>query len=170
MDLTRRNYLAAAGGSLLAASALALPAEADEGNHGDADGLYGHGMVWNRDLPGVLGEIRLSFDLNLDLKASTGLGTANDPAFPDWGIHYAIDSVVQDKRPKGEVRFTMKGVVTAANNPANIGIPVAIIAETVGETTAIAIKIGDNAFGGAGKITRPIDLVLIIIVILIDSF
>src|SRR5439155_5533146 len=100
MDMTRRNYLAAAGGSLLAASALALPAEADEGKK-DGDTLYGHGMVWNRDLPGVLGDLRLSFDLRLNLETGKGFGTSGDPVHPDWNTHFAIESVKREKRPGG---------------------------------------------------------------------
>ena len=61
MEVTRRNYLAATGGALLAASALASPAEAIDDKN--ADVLYGHGMVWNRALPGVAGDLKLSFDL-----------------------------------------------------------------------------------------------------------
>src|SRR6266550_3813463 len=108
MDMTRRNYLAAAGGSLLAASALALPAEADEGKNG-GDTLYGHGMVWNRNLPGVLGDLRLSFDLRVNLETGKGFGTAEDPVHPDSNIHFSIDSLNKEKRPKGESRFTLGG-------------------------------------------------------------
>src|SRR2546423_7456637 len=91
-EVSRRNYLAVAatGAAALAASALKLPAEADEGKNG-GDTLYGHGMVWNRSLPGALGELRLSFDLNLDLIAGTGQGTAEDPVHPESGIHFAIN-------------------------------------------------------------------------------
>src|SRR2546421_193325 len=111
MDMTRRNYLAAAGGSLLAASALALPAEAEDEKH-DGDGkhggdtLYGHGMVWNRDLSGVLGDLRLSFDLRVNLETGKGFGTSGDPVHPDWNTHFAIESVKREKRPGGEVRYT----------------------------------------------------------------
>jgi hypothetical protein len=153
MEVTRRNYLAATGAGAVALAATALPgvAHADEGK-GDADTLYGHGMVWNRELPGVAGELRLSFDLRLDLTAGTGQGTAEDPVYPDWGIHFAVNSVEREKRPGGEVRFTLRGEVTRANNPANFGLPVRILAETAGDTTAIAIALGSQAFGGAGLI------------------
>jgi hypothetical protein len=160
MEINRRNVLAA-GGSLLAASALsALSADADEGKQ-DGDTLYGHGMVWNRELAGILGELKLSFDMRVNLEKGTGFGTAEDPVHPDYNIHFSIDSVSSEKRPKGEMRFTMKGAVTAANNPENVGLPVAILAETVGDTTAIAIKIGENAFGGAGLVVLAIIAILI---------
>ena len=54
MEISRRNAVMA-GGALLA-SAIALPATADEGKNG-GDTLYGHGMVWNRDLPGAAGDM-----------------------------------------------------------------------------------------------------------------
>ena len=51
--------------------------------------------------------------------------------------------------------------VTSAINPANVGLPIKIIAQTRGETTAIAIAIGDLAFGGAGLVVIAIIAVLI---------
>src|SRR2546421_3039860 len=107
-EVSRRNYLAGAatGAAMLTASALALPAGADEGK-GDGDTMYGHGMVWNRDLGGILGDLRLSFDLRVNLETGQGFGTAEDPVHPDWNSHFAISSIRQEKRPKGEKRFTM---------------------------------------------------------------
>ncbi len=32
--------------------------------------MYGHGLVWNRDLPGVAGDLKLAFDLGGSLVAS----------------------------------------------------------------------------------------------------
>src|SRR4051794_14336615 len=131
MKVTRRECLTAAGGALLAASVLPTLADNDHGHDkSDADILYGHGMVWNRDLPGVAGDVKLSFDLRVNLETGTGFGTADDPIHPDWNIHFAINSVQQQKVKGGETRYTMTGVVTRANNPANVGLPVKILAET----------------------------------------
>ena len=160
MEVSRRNYLAATGGALLAASTLAAPAGADEGKN-EGDTMYGHGQVWNRDLPGVAGDLKLSFDLRVNLETGKGFGTAEDPVHPDWNIHFAIDSLEKEKRPGGESRFTMKGAVTRANNPDNVGLPVRILAETVGDTTAVAIRLGDLAFGGAGLVVIAIIGILI---------
>jgi hypothetical protein len=160
MDISRRNALAATAGSILAAGALATAAEADEGKN-PGDTLYGHGMVWNRELPGILGDLKLSFDLRVNLETGVGFGTAEDPVHPEWNSHFSIRSVKQEKRPKGETRYTMFGEVTRSNNPANIGLPVAIIAETIGDTTAIAIRIGEYAFGGAGLVVIAIIAILI---------
>jgi len=164
MKVTRRNYLAKTGGALLAASVLPALADHDH-DDGDADVLYGHGMVWNRDLPGVAGDLKLGFDLRVNLETGAGFGTANDPVHPDWNIHFAINSTEQTKVRKGETRYTMTGVVTNANNPNNVGLPVRILAETRGDTTAIAIALGDLAFGGAGLVVIAIIAVLIALLV-----
>jgi hypothetical protein len=161
MDINRREYLATIGGGALLA-ATGLPALANEGHDKhDGDTLYGHGMVWNRDLPGEAGELRLSFDLRVNLETGTGFGSANDPVFPDWNMHFAIDSTEHEKRPRGESRYTMSGVVTRAANPENEGLDVRIVAETRGDTTAIGIGIGEMAFGGAGLVVIAIIAILI---------
>jgi hypothetical protein len=118
-------------------------------------------MVWNRDLPGVLGELRLSFDLRINLLTGAGFGTADDPVHPDWNMHFAINTTKQEKLRSRETRYTLTGVVTKANNPDNVGLPVRILAETRGDTTAIAIAIGELAFGGAGLVVIAIIAVLI---------
>jgi hypothetical protein len=145
-------------------AATGLPALADNGrghDKDDADVLYGHGMVWNRDLPGVAGDLKLSFDLRVNMETGAGFGTAEDPIHPDWNIHFAINSVRQQKVQGGESQFTMIGAVTRANNPANVGLPVRILAQTRGDTTAIAIALGDMAFAGAGLVVIAIIAILI---------
>jgi len=162
MKVTRRECLTAAGGALLAASALPSLADNDHDRRkDDSDVLYGHGMVWNRDLPGVAGDLKLSFDLRVNLETGTGFGTADDPIHPDWNLHFAINSTQRERVRGGETRYTMTGVVTRANDPSNVGLPVKILAETRGNTTAIAIAIGELAFAGAGLVVIAIIAVLI---------
>ena len=97
MKTTRRNHLATMGGALLAASSLA-PAEAGAGpKDQDAEVLYGHGQVWNRALAGILGELKLAFDLRVNLETGAGFGAAGDPVFPEWNVHFAINSTQQEK-------------------------------------------------------------------------
>jgi hypothetical protein len=164
MKVTRRNHLAAMGSALLAAAA--LPAEAqDHQDDGDAEVLYGHGLVWNRDLPGLPGELKLAFDLRVNLETGAGFGTAHDPVYPDSNVHFAIESAERTRLRSGESQFMMKGVVTQANNPASVGLPVRILAQTRGDTTAIAIAIGDLAFGGAGLVVIAIIAVLIALLV-----
>ena len=166
MNVTRREYLTAAGSALLAASALPALADNDHGrDEDDADVLYGHGMVWNRDLPGVAGDLKMSFDLRVNLETGAGFGTAADPIHPDWNIHFAINSTQQQKLRRGDKRYTMIGVVTRANNPANVGLPVRILAETRGDTTAIAIALGEMAFAGAGLVVIAIIAILIALLV-----
>jgi hypothetical protein len=52
MNISRRDWFATTGGALLAASALPALADKDRGKGKNADVLYGHGMVWNRELEG----------------------------------------------------------------------------------------------------------------------
>jgi hypothetical protein len=161
MNVTRRDCLAATGSALLAASALAAPAEASNPNSKLGDTLYGHGLVWNRDLPGVAGDLKLSFDLRVNLETGVGFGTAHDPLHPDWGLHYDIHTIESQRRPRGETRYTMTGVVTEAVDQSKVGLPVVIMAETSGDTTAVAIKLGDLAFGGAGLVVIAVIAILI---------
>ena len=60
----------------------------------------------------------------------------------------------------------MNGVVTNASNPENVHKSVVILAETVGDTTAVAIRMDDLAFGGAGFIIAHEMLFLFTILIL----
>jgi hypothetical protein len=163
MKITRRNHLAAMGTALLAASPLPAVGEAqgDRRDADDAEVLYGHGQVWNRDLPGLASEVRLSFDLRVNLETGTGFGTAHDPVYPDWNIHFSIDSAVRTRLRKGESQFMMRGVVTRANGAFSVGQPVRILAQTSGDTTALAIAIGDLAFAGAGLVVIAIIAILI---------
>jgi hypothetical protein len=164
LKINRRNYLAAAG-ALLAGSALPALADHDQdrdrGGRDKEDVLYGHGLVWNRDLPGVDGDLKLAFDLRVNLETGAGFGTANDPIHPDANVHFSIDSTERKRLRGGETRYSMNGVVTRANNPASVGLPVRILAETRGPTTAIAIAIGNKAFAGAGLVVIAIIAILI---------
>ena len=162
MKITRRDHLATMGGALLAASPLSTAANGlDRPDDDDSEVLYGHGQVWNRDLPGVAGELKLAFDLRVNLDTGAGFGTAHDPVHPDWNVHFAIESAERTRLRRGETQFMMKGVVTHATNPASVGLPVRILAQTRGDTTAIAIAIGELAFAGAGLVVIAIIAVLI---------
>ena len=116
-------------------------------------------------LPGVAGELKLSFDLRVNLETGAGFGTAQDPVFPDWNVHFAIESAQRTRLRRGESQFMMSGVVTQANNPAMLGLPVRILAQTRGDTTAIAIAIGDLVFAGAGLVVIAIIAILIALLV-----
>jgi hypothetical protein len=162
MKITRRDHLAVMGSALLGAGPLPAGSNAqDRRDDGDAEVLYGHGQVWNRALPGAASELKLSFDLRVNLETGLGFGTAQDPVHPDWNVHFSIDSAEQTRLRGGESQYAFTGVVTHASGGFSVGEPVRILAQTRGDTTAIAIAIGDLAFAGAGLVVIAIIAVLI---------
>jgi hypothetical protein len=157
----RRHLLAATGATLAAAAGAHVPAHAGtRAADPDGDTLYGHGMVWNRELPGLAGRLNLAFDLRVNLKTGTGSGSAGDPAYPREGFHFSIESAKRE-RLRGEDRFVLAGTITDALDPAYIGVPVRIAAQTQGDTTAIVIRVGDAVYTGAGLVVIAIIAILI---------
>ena len=61
----------------------------------------------------------------------------------------------------GDSLHALQGVVTQANGGFAVGQPVRILAQTRGDTTAIALAIGDLAFAGAGLVVIAIIAVII---------
>ena len=80
----------------------------------------------------VAGEVKLAFELWVDLETGLGLGLAQDPLHPEWEFYFTIASVEQQRIPKGLIAYKMRGIVTRANAPTNVGIRVRIYAETDG--------------------------------------
>ncbi len=163
-EINRRNCLGATGAALLgvtglsALSKMALAASPAESE--DDEILYGHGMVWNRQLPGVAGALNLSFDMRVNL--DTGLGAAvltTGPSRMELSLCHRLDR--NQASTRGEHQFIMRGAVIDANDPTLVGLPVRIIAETRRGTTAIAIAVGDLAFAGAGLVVIAIIAILI---------
>jgi len=151
--VSRRSYLKRTGGALVAASALSAPAET-AGSGGEV--MYGHGLVWNRDLPGVAGQLQLTFDLRANLETGIGFGTASDALHPEANIHFDITAA-----EKHGNMHTLRGKVIRANDPNSVGLPVRILAEKRGDATAVAIGVGNVAFAGAGLVVIAIIAVLI---------
>lgn len=147
----RRQLLVTTGATLAAAAS----GTANAGGANNADTLYGHGMVWNRDLPGLAGRLNLAFDLRVNLLTGSGAGSAGDPAHPDQGFQFAIEHTRRE-RVRNEERFFLEGRVTDARQPALIGATVRIAAQTQGDTTAIVIRVGDAVYTGAGLVVIAI--------------
>ena len=154
---SRRRVLAATGAALAAAASTPLAAQ---GQRQVADTLYGHGMVWNRDLPGLAGMLNLAFDLRVNLATGTGGGSASDAVYADENFHFAITGTVRE-RVRDEDRFVLTGYVTEAVNPAYVGLPIRIAAQTQGDTTAVVISVGDRSYLGAGLVVFAIIAILI---------
>ena len=159
IDLSdRRNFLKA-GGAALAAASLSSVAKGEAGKGGSEDDpgkiLYAHGMVWNRDLPGVLGELLLKFDVTARI-GGTGLGTFGDDVHPEFNSHFNIDSAVRH----GD-SYTFKGEIISSRDPSMVGTPVKIVADVDGLKTEVKITIGSNTFLGAGLVVIAIIAILI---------
>mgnify|MGYP001256774702 CR=1 FL=1 len=155
-----RRQLLATTGAAIAATAAAPAGTTHARAAADADTLYGHGMVWNRDLPGLAGRLNLAFDLRVNLRTGTGAGSAGDPAHPGAGFQFSIEHVRRE-RVRSEDRFFLEGGVTDAVDPGLIGAPVRIAAQTQGDTPAIVVRVGDAVYTGAGLVVTAVIGVLI---------
>jgi hypothetical protein len=156
---SRRDLLKGAGGALLAASAVSASAQVAEAAAGQEhqQEAYGHGMVWNTALPGVAGELLLSFDIRANLTTGKGFGTCSDSVHPQANLQFSIAATAKHGN-----KFTMQGTVIRANDPAHVGQPVQIAGELQGTATTVTITIGGLAFHGSGLL-----VVIAIIAILI---
>jgi len=149
----RRKFLKAGGAALVAASAPTVAMAHDEVERD----VYLHGMAWNRDLPGLFGELLLTFDIKVQV-GRTGFGTFSDAVHPEVNSHFSITSMI-----KHGDRYTMVGNIIASRDPSSVGVPVKIVAETDGEKTTATITMGNYTFKGAGLL-----VVIAIIAILIN--
>ena len=131
----------AAGAALAAAPALLEQAQAQQPGE---EIIYSHGMVWNTELPGVAGELLITFDLRAVI-GGTGLGTLADSVHPAINSHVAFNSATR----QGNV-YTLHGTVIRSNDAGNIGAAVRVIAEVFGDATNAQIEVGDLTFNGAG--------------------
>ena len=148
----RRNFMKTTSAALVAAS---VPAAAAATPDDTQKVFYAHGMAWNPELPGTLAGLRLTFDLAIRL-GGTGLGTFADDVNPEFNAHFKINSTAK----QGNV-YTFAGEVTAARDPALVGLPVTIVAEVEGSTTGVTITLGAYTFKGAGLVVIAIIAVLI---------
>jgi len=148
----RRNFLKTTSAALVAAS---LPSIAAATPNDTQQVFYAHGMAWNPELPGIFAQLRLTFDLAVRL-GGTGLGTFGDDVHPEFNSHFKINSTAKH----GNV-YTFEGEVTAARDPAMVGMPVTIVAEVEGSTTGVTISLGTNTFKGAGLVVIAIIAILI---------
>ena len=133
---SRRDLLKAAGAGLVAAAAPAVvAAERDEGGdervHADKP-VYLWGCGWNRELPGVFGEVCLAFEMRALLNG-TGVGTFRDDVHPEVNSQWRVDRA----RRQGN-KYTFEGEVIASQDPRLVGQPVKIVARKSGDSTATA--------------------------------
>ena len=148
----RRKFLKTSSAALVAAS---LPTAAPAAQENSQQVFYAHGMAWNPELPGIFSQLRLTFDLAVRLGGS-GLGTFGDDVHPEFNAHFQITSTAKHGN-----QYTFAGEVTAARDPAMVGMPVTISAEVEGTTTGVEITLGTHTFKGAGLVVIAIIAILI---------
>jgi hypothetical protein len=148
----RRNFLKVTGAALAAAS---VPSVAAAPPDDSQKVFYAHGIVWNPELPGVLGELRLTFDIAVRL-GGTGLGTFGDDVHPEFNSHFRINSTAKH----GNV-YTLEGEIVAARDSSMVGMPLTILAEVEGSATGVTIMLGEHTFKGAGLVVIAIIAILI---------
>jgi hypothetical protein len=156
----RRKFLAA-GGALAALSA-APKAEADPRR---MNGLYIHGMVWNRQLAAPMND----WLIRLDAQVQVPIGNEPPPAVPGFAtlgddFHDAVGSHVElhDATLKGD-QLTINGTITESKTPALISQTVRIEGKVLGTSVqGLTVTIGTSVFSGAGLL-----VVIAIIAILI---
>jgi hypothetical protein len=132
---SRRSLLKAAGAGLVAA---AVPKVADSAERGELDQesqakpVYLSGCGWNRDLPGVFGEVCLAFEMRALLNG-TGVGTFRDDVHPEVNSQWRVDRATRHGNT-----YTFEGEVISSRDPALVGLPVKIVAKKTSNGQASA--------------------------------
>lgn len=130
----RRSILKAAGAGLVAAAVPSVAAGALTGEQTLGEGelssqpkpVYLHGCGWNRELPGVFGELCLTFDMRAMLNG-TGVGTFRDDVHPEINSQFQINSATK----VGQV-YTFEGEIISSHDPSMVGMAVKIVATKTG--------------------------------------
>src|SRR5262245_50576226 len=110
----RRGFLVGTGASILVASVLTDGAQARLQTGNLPSGIYTVGLVLNRDLPGLAGQLLLN--VYLAVEDGTGFGTLSDPVHPQVNSQVEIS----DTRRHGNA-FEFDGEVILSNDPARVG-------------------------------------------------
>ncbi len=156
----RRKFLTA-GGALAALSAVPK-SQADAPR---MNGLYIHGMVWNRQLAAPMND----WLIRLDAKVQVPIGNEPAPAAPGFAtlgddFHDGVGSHVEihEAMLKGD-QLTIIGAITESKTPGLVGQGVRIEGKVLGTSVqGLTVTIGTSVFSGAGLL-----VVIAIIAILI---
>jgi len=161
MTINNRRKFLAAGGALAALSA-APKAEADAPR---MNGLYIHGMVWNRQLAAPQNDWLIRLDANVQIPignnpppAVPGFATLGDDFHDGPGSHVEVHTAALN----GD-QLTINGIITESKTPGLIGQAVKIEGKVLGSSVqGLTVTIGTSVFTGAGLL-----VVIAIIAILI---
>lgn len=135
----RRNFLKVGGAALASAGLIAAsvptaaagalqdkPIDTEGGGNSRDRSVFMYGCGWNRAMPGVFGEVCLTFDARAEL-GGTGVGTFHDDVHPEINSQFQINSATRN----GD-EYTFEGVITASRSRNMIGMQVVIVAESLG--------------------------------------
>ena len=155
----RRKFLAAGGA--LAALSVVPKATADSPQ---MNGLYIHGLVWNRQLAAPMND----WLIRLDARVQVPIGNETPPAVPGFAtigddFHDGVGSHVEIQQAalKG-VHLTITGTITESKTPALIGQSVRIEGQVMGTSVqGLTVTIGGSVFTGAGLVIIAIIAILI---------
>jgi hypothetical protein len=124
---SRRDLLKVAGAGLVAAAAPSVAAAEHDGGGGETlhpdKPVYLWGCGWNRELPGVFGEVCLTFEMRALLNG-TGVGTFRDDVHPEVNSQWRVERA----KRQGNT-YTFEGTVISSRDPALVGQPVKIVAK-----------------------------------------
>ena len=156
----RRKFLSAGGA--LAALATVPKAQADSPR---LNGLYIHGMVWNRELAAPMNDWLVRLDAKVQIPignepppAAPGFATLGDDFHDGVGSHVAIHEATL----KGD-QLTIIGAISESKTPDLVGQSVRIEGKVLGTSVqGLTVTIGTSVFNGAGLL-----VVIAIIAILI---
>lgn len=161
MTIKNRRKFLAAGGALAALSAVPK-SQADPPR---MNGLYIHGMVWNRQLAAPMND----WLIRLDAKVQVPIGNEPPPAAPGFAtlgddFHDGVGSHVEihEATLKGD-QLTINGTITESKTPELVGQPFRMQGKVLGTSVqGLTVTIGSSVFTGAGLL-----VVIAIIAILI---
>ncbi|SRR5579871_2677234 len=154
----RRKFLTAGGA--LAALSVVPKAAADSPK---MNGLYIHGLVWNRQLATPMND----WLIRLDARVQVPIGNETPPAVPGFAtigddFHDGVGSHVeiQQAELKG-IQLTITGTITESKTPALIGQSVRIEGQVMGTSVqGLTVTIGGAVFTGAGVVIAIIAILI----------
>ena len=128
------------------------------------NGLYIHGLVWNRQLATPMND----WLIRLDAKVQVPIGNETPPAVPGFAtigddFHDGVGSHVEIQQAalKGG-QLTITGTITESKTPALIGQSVLIEGQVMGTSVqGLTVTIGGAVFTGAGLVVIAIIAILI---------
>src|SRR5262249_47780295 len=145
----------------LAAMSVVRQSRADQS---DANSLYIHGLVWNRQLPAPMNDwlIRLDAKVDVPVSGAPGFGIIADDFHDAVGSHTQLQAAIVNGN-----QMTLTGTITESKTASLVGQPVRVEGTLTGDGSVdrLTVTIGVSAFTGAGfavgkRIHQPVPPIL----------